>query len=641
MRRWLGGLVVVALLACAPVAGASAPVFTQTPQSPYAGSGSSPTASFATGDFDGDGRPDLFVGDSDGTYRVLRGVGDGTFQPVPAVGPFPRTGGRYPFLIAVGRFNGDRLDDVALTHLNSPGLTVLLATGGGSFSAAPGSPIGTSNGRGVAAGELNGDDRTDLAWIDDRGAFTVLLGDGSGGFTAAPGPLTFTVGDYVMSVGHLDAGPSLDIALDAERPAGVRVLLNDGRGVFTQLAGSPFPTGTNWGDGPHVADMNGDGLGDVVTSHASNVDNVTSVLLGSASGALSPVAGSPFAAGVIGPYTTVQPALLSGDGNLDVVATGTQSRQLTILQGDGAGHLSAMPGMPLATPLASPQNSAIADFDGDGRNDVAYTVANVANSVFVLLAHAAAAADRTAMRFAATDPGKASDGETLQVTNAATFPIAFGTATIAGPNAGDFDRSNDSCSGRTLAAGAGCEVRVRFLPTASGARSATLALPQDQDVIRVALSGTGTGSTNPPAVPPPTLTRFDISNAVFAAVARGGRASAARRRRHAPKRGTTFQAMVANATRVVIAIERAQPGRRAGGRCARPTRANRRGRRCTRFVGAITLSRAVRDGENALPWSGRIGRKAAKPGSYRSTATARANGPTSRARSLSFRIVRG
>jgi hypothetical protein len=72
MRKLLGGLALVVPLACAPTAVAST-VYTQTPQSPYSGSGSSPTATFLQGDFDGDGRPDLFLGDADGTYRVFLG----------------------------------------------------------------------------------------------------------------------------------------------------------------------------------------------------------------------------------------------------------------------------------------------------------------------------------------------------------------------------------------------------------------------------------------------------------------------------------------------------------------------------------------------------------------------------------------
>ena len=50
---WLGGFAVAGALAAAPPAVATT-VFTQTPESPYAGSGASPTATFLTGEMDAD-----------------------------------------------------------------------------------------------------------------------------------------------------------------------------------------------------------------------------------------------------------------------------------------------------------------------------------------------------------------------------------------------------------------------------------------------------------------------------------------------------------------------------------------------------------------------------------------------------------
>jgi len=639
MRRWLAGIGLGALLACAPAADATT-VFTQTPQSPYAGSGATPTGAFAQGDFNGDGKLDFFEPDSDGSYRVFLGQGDGTFQPVPASGPFPTTGGTTPFLATVGRFNGDTLDDVAITHLNSAGVTVLLATGGGAFRAATGSPFGAGNGngRGIASGDLNGDGHLDVAWVDASSNLDELLGDGNGGFTAGPGP--YAVSGTLPAIGRIDAGPTPDVAMDAYPPAGVAVLLNDGTGRLAPAPGSPYPTSTRYPSGPVVGDMNGDGLGDVLVAHASNVDNVVSVLLGSASGALTAMAGSPFPSGEIGPFTTFPPTPIGSDPFPDVVETGTQSNQIAVLQGDGTGRLGLMEGTPFAA-ATEPEQSAVGDYNGDGIPDIAYVVANAGNSLYVLLGRRAAIADRTDLAFPATAVGGASGSASVRVTNTAAFAISFGGASIDGADGGDFVRGADSCSGQTLAAGASCDVAVRFLPSAAGARSATLTLAQDGDLLRIPLAGTGAspgggagggGGTTPL----PTLTAFGLSNRTFAVS--GGRAPHGR---HAPKRGTRFHATVAHALRLVIALERSEPGRRVGGRCVAPTRAHRRARHCTRRVQAGTLVYAVRDGANSLSWSGRVGRRAAKPGSYRAVATARANGRTSKPRSVTFRIVKG
>jgi hypothetical protein len=636
MRKWLGGLVATLLLAGATSATATT-VYTQTPQSPYSGSGSSPTAAFLQGDFDGDGRPDLFQADSDGTYRVFLGRGDGSFQAVPAAGPFPTTGGTTPFVSTVGRFNGDALDDVALTHLNSAGVTVLLATGGGAFTAAPGSPFATGNGRAVAAAQLNGDAFADLAFVSSAGELTILLGDGSGRFAIGFGPLALGSAPLI-DLGRVDADPFVDLVFQVNSPtAGVQVLRNDGTGRFVLAPGGPFATATRFTSVPHVADLNEDGRGDVTMSHSSNLDNVISVLLGTGSPAslLAPALGSPFASGMIGPSSTSDPARMGGDDHLDVVATGTQSRQLAVLQGDGTGRLSPMQGTPFPAAEDSPQGSLIGDYDGNGVNDIAYTVSNLERSVYVLLGRRAAVADRGDLSFAATAVGGASATQSVHVTNTAAFAISFGGSSLDGPNAGDFVRAADTCSGQTVPAGQGCDVGMRFLPSGAGARSATLSLTQDGDVLRVALAGSV-------ATPIPGLTAFGVAPRRFAVAPRGGRAHTTARRRR-PARGTTFHATTANALRLVIALDRLVPGRRAGGRCVRSTRANRSGRRCVRHVQAGTLSLPVRDGKNTLRWSGRIGRRrvALPPGRYRAVATARANGRTSRARRAAFTIVRG
>lgn len=492
------GLLATVALAVAPPAGATT-IFTQTPESPYTGSGTSPTASFATGDFNGDGLPDLFQGDSAGTYRVWLNQGGGRFATPP--GPSPVTGGTTPFVMTTGRFNGDGLDDVAITHLNSAGLTVLLATGGGAFSAAPGSPLlaAGGNGRAVAAGRLDADGKTDLVYVTQGGSLYVLRGDGAGTFAATPGsPLAIGSAPQI-DVGRLDDGPTDDIALGISTPSSVRVLRSDSAGALTAAPGGDVSTGTNYNSIPHIADLDNDGLNDVVTSHSSNVDNVVSVLRGSATGALSAVLGSPFPAGGIGPYSTSDPARVGSDGNLDVVASMTQSQGLAVLQGDGTGRLSLMAGHPLVTAAPSPQGTLIRDFNGDGVSDIVYSVSNLANSLYVLLGRRAAIGDRSEMDFASVEVGTASAAQTLRVTNTADFAVPYGTTAVTGPQAAEFDRSSDTCSGRTVAAGASCEVIVRLLPAGAGARTATLTVLQDGDVLSVPLSGTGATKPAPTA----------------------------------------------------------------------------------------------------------------------------------------------
>jgi len=86
--------------------------------------------------------------------------------------------------------------------------------------------------------------------------------------------------------------------------------------------------------------------------------------------------------------------------------------------------------------------------------------------------------------------------------------------------------------------------------------------------------------------------------------------------------GTAFLYRLSEAARARIAIARALPGRRSGGRCVAPTFALRHATRCTRFVRKGTLTRTSRRGANRVRFSGRIGTRALRPGRYRATLTA-------------------
>jgi hypothetical protein len=117
------------------------------------------------------------------------------------------------------------------------------------------------------------------------------------------------------------------------------------------------------------------------------------------------------------------------------------------------------------------------------------------------------------------------------------------------------------------------------------------------------------------------------------------RATAQRRR---TPRGTTLTLRLSEAARVKFEVLVRTRGRRVGRRCVKQTRRNRNRRRCIRLVAKKpAFTRSAPLGTSRVSWSGRLGRKALKPGSYilRATPTDLA-GNTGRARQLSIRIVR-
>ena len=113
----------------------------------------------------------------------------------------------------------------------------------------------------------------------------------------------------------------------------------------------------------------------------------------------------------------------------------------------------------------------------------------------------------------------------------------------------------------------------------------------------------------------------------------------------AVKRGTTFRYRLSEDARVVFTIQRALPGRKVGGRCRRPTARNRSRPRCTRYVRVRggRFAAAAHAGANRKRFSGRIGRRALKPGRYRASlvATDAAGNASRPPKRLAFRVIRG
>jgi DNA-binding beta-propeller fold protein YncE len=105
--------------------------------------------------------------------------------------------------------------------------------------------------------------------------------------------------------------------------------------------------------------------------------------------------------------------------------------------------------------------------------------------------------------------------------------------------------------------------------------------------------------------------------------------------------GTAFRYRLSEAATVRVAIERARPGRRSAGRCAKPTRRLRRRPPCTRFVSAgRALVRAAAAGANVLRFDGRLGGRRLAAGPYRARFTAAdASGNRARPSSIRFRIA--
>jgi PKD repeat protein len=108
------------------------------------------------------------------------------------------------------------------------------------------------------------------------------------------------------------------------------------------------------------------------------------------------------------------------------------------------------------------------------------------------------------------------------------------------------------------------------------------------------------------------------------------------------KTGTSFGFTLTAPGNVTIAIARSARGVKRGKRCvAAPAKLKPHAKRCTRAVKAGTLTRShLRDGPNAIAFSGRIGTRALTPGKYTATLTASNAKGKAKPITLKFTIVK-
>ncbi len=133
-----------------------------------------------TADFTGDGKLDLATYDKENIY-VGAGRAGGTFAPAVAIGI--RGAGAMEDGLVTADFNGDGKPDLAALGedgYNSQ-IVVLTNTGGTAFAATQFKVADQGEARGLAAGDLNGDGKPDLA-VSNRKTVLVYLNDGKGKF---------------------------------------------------------------------------------------------------------------------------------------------------------------------------------------------------------------------------------------------------------------------------------------------------------------------------------------------------------------------------------------------------------------------------------------------------------------------------
>jgi hypothetical protein len=293
--------------------------------------GSSTIQSVASGDVNGDGRPDLVVGTSSGqSVQIYLGdeprescqcIRDFAIAPLT---PIPDQSSHEG--IALADFDNSGTLDLVLANGGGQADAVYSNDGTGNFTLM--ATLELSNGQDVAVGDFNGDGNMDIA-IAANSPNPVYLGDGNGGFLAQP-PLGDAESSAV-AVGRFD-GDALDDLVFANVGTDSRVWLSDGAGTF-----SPGEL-LQFGDAASVAasDLNADGLHDIVLGRVPSGPGdipANPVLLNQGGGSF----GEPFTELGISPTNEVLIGDVSDDGVPDIVFINASGLHQTWVA-DGAAY---------------------------------------------------------------------------------------------------------------------------------------------------------------------------------------------------------------------------------------------------------------------------------------------------------------
>ena len=312
-------------------------------------------------DFNNDGWLDMTIINEDSAdLRVFlnRADGSGTFEPFLRP-PVPI--GTYASPNEPSDFDRDGNPDLAVANRGSDTVSIVLGRGDGTFLPQQEIPVGGMP-HGLAVLDVDGDGDTDIVNSNSAGAgnLSILLNDGNGVFAS---PIFYEAGgagEFALAAADMNEDGVLDLVTGMQSVSDPVVVVSrgNGDGTFSHLS-------TNDAGGAvwmvSVGDVDGDGHEDV--GAVNNNDDTAALLLGDGDGALAP----PILRATDSFPLATDFGDVDGDADLDWI-TSSYAGDWRLYENDGGG------GFRFLRSFASPQAASCAvifDRDNDGDMDLA------------------------------------------------------------------------------------------------------------------------------------------------------------------------------------------------------------------------------------------------------------------------------
>lgn len=337
-------------------------------------------------DFDGDGKPDLAAGGSNGV-AVLHNTSSPAVLSFAPKQHFPGT--YYPQFLATGDFDGDGKPDMVVADWSSTTSVVSVyknTSTAGTISFAPKIDIPLSGANKILVYDMDGDGKPDLVVLNYFPAnnISVLRNTTTGGVISFDSPVNFnspTGGALKAAIADFDGDGKPDLAL--LNGSEVSILKNTSTPGFILLN---LTANFNVGAGPlgmATGDLDGDGKPDLAFADPSASQESVHIFLNTGSpGSISFDGGTTFPAPANSGSWDVVFNDMDGDGKPDLVVTNSYAYSTSIYKNTSVrGTASFAPNVDYPTE-AVPWLTQTGDLDGDGKPEFIVSN-NLANTLSI------------------------------------------------------------------------------------------------------------------------------------------------------------------------------------------------------------------------------------------------------------------